>query len=997
MGARAKICACILASWATCAAALDPSLDVSQYAHTAWRIREGFAPGAIQAIAQTRDGYLWLGTEAGLMRFDGVKAVPWQPKPGEALPNERVRMLLSSRDATLWIGTSAGLASLKDGHLTTYPALAGSVVNGLVEDHEGAIWVGAQALPDGVVICAIRRGAAECERRDAGDGGSFLFIDTKDRLWAAGRGGVWRWRPGAPKHVPMPQPPTSVQAIAEDAGGALLVATMGGVLRVVDERAEPYAASGTRTRVLLRDREGALWVADDHGLLHLHSGRTDRFAAAGGLTADRVDRLLEDREGNIWVVTSEGLDRFREFAITTISTGQGLPTADAASVAATGDASVWISTTGGFARWRDGKLAADPGARLASLFQDRRGRLWIGGPNGVGYLENDRFVPVPDLAGGYVDSIAGDELGNVWFAHDDAGLVRWSPDGHVERIPWRTFGGDRLRARLAVDPSRGGLWVGFATGGIAYYDGERIRESFTAADGLGGGRVRDLMFDRIGALWIPTDGGLSRLKEGRIATLSATNGLPCNLVDWMIDDEAGAYWLNTACGLVRIARSELDAWAAAVDKETKARPEIHATVLDTSDGAMLVASGGIPSPRVTRSADGRIWFVARSGVSVFDPRHIRRNELPPPVQIEQLVIDHKPYDGERAANGSMRLPPLVHELQIDYTALSFVAPEKVRFRYRLEGYDRAWQHVGTRRQAFFSGLPPGDYRFQVIASNNSGVWNEQGAALDFSIAPAWWQTLWFRAACVVALVLLLVGLYQLRLRQVRREFNITLDARVSERMRIARDLHDTLLQSFHGVLLRFQTVSSLLPGRPVEAKQVLDLAIDQAAEAVTEGRDAVQELRTSATEQNDLANSIRALGESLQAESGLEGAVAFRVQVQGTMRALHPIVRDEVFRITAEAVRNAFRHSEAGRIEVELRYDDRGVPVAVRDDGRGMDSATLEAGGREGHFGLGGMRERAKLIGGRLTVWSAQGAGTEIELAIPASQAYSAAPQVGDE
>ena len=341
------------------------------------------------------------------------------------------------------------------------------------------------------------------------------------------------------------------------------------------------------------------------------------------------------------------------------------------------------------------------------------------------------------------------------------------------------------------------------------------------------------------------------------------------------------------------------------------------------------------------------------------------------------------------ATSGLRLPAQLRDLTIDYTALSLVAPEKVRFRFKLEGQDPDWRETVNNRHVQYSNLAPGNYRFRVIAANNSGVWNEEGASLDFSIAPAYWQTNWFRALCVVAFIALLWGLYLLRVRHLARQFNMTLDARVNERTRIARDLHDTLLQSFHGLLLRFQTAMDLLPNRATEAKQVLGSAIDQAAEAITEGRDAVQGLRSSTTETNDLADAIRTIGEELAADEGANHGVVLRVEAQGGPRPLHPIVRDEILRIAGEALRNAFRHAEAKQIEVELRYDERDLRLRVRDDGKGIDPKVLSQGGREGHFGMHGMRERAKLIGGKLTVWSGLDSGTEVELSIPAAHAYT--------
>jgi signal transduction histidine kinase len=330
---------------------------------------------------------------------------------------------------------------------------------------------------------------------------------------------------------------------------------------------------------------------------------------------------------------------------------------------------------------------------------------------------------------------------------------------------------------------------------------------------------------------------------------------------------------------------------------------------------------------------------------------------------------------------------------VSYGGVEVVAPEKNQFRYELEGHDRDWQD-GNRRQASYNDLPPGNYRFRVIACNNSGVWNEQGASLDFSIAPAYRQTNLFRAACVAAFVALLWALYQLRLHQIRQAFNARLEERVGERTRIARDLHDTLLQSFQGLLLRFQTVYALFPTRLNDALKTLESAIDQTAQAITEGREAVQGLRASTVERNDLARAITTLAEEIAAEASSHAAVELRVGVEGTPRTLHPIVRDEIYRIGSEALRNAFRHAESKQIEVELRQDERQLRLRIRDDGKGIDPKFLTDEGREGHFGLHGMRERAKLIGGKLTVWTASGSGTEIELSVPASRAYTAAPSL---
>jgi len=371
---------------------------------------------------------------------------------------------------------------------------------------------------------------------------------------------------------------------------------------------------------------------------------------------------------------------------------------------------------------------------------------------------------------------------------------------------------------------------------------------------------------------------------------------------------------------------------------------------------------------------------------MVDPARLSQEALPAQTYIEALVADQQTFE----AKPNLNVPPHPRDLQIDYTSPTFLIPQKVKFRYRLDGYDRDWHDAGTRRQAFYTDLPPGKYSFRVIASNSDGVWNDSAAKMDFSVAPAYYQTNWFRALCVCIFLALLWAAYQWRVRQLQRQFNMTLDARVGERTRIARDLHDTLLQSAHGVLLRFQTVSQLLPDRPMEAKEKLDSAIEQTANFVTEARDEVQGLRDSTLQGNDLALAISTLGQELGTDSAHQRPV-FRVAVEGESRNLHPILRDEIYKIAAEALRNAFRHSQARQIEVEIRYGHEQFRLRVRDDGKGVDPAILSSRLSEGHFGLPGMRERATLIGGKLVVWSEVDGGTEVELRVSASTAYATA------
>ena len=998
----------------TCTFALNPALDVSQYAHTAWKIRDGFAKGSILSIAQTPDGYLWVGTAFGLSRFDGVRNVAWEPPPNQHLPSTVISRLVAARDGTLWIGTFNGLASWKNGKLIQYAELGGLQIRALIEDHEGSIWVGTNGPPDGK-LCEIRNGSVRCypEMGGVGHGVFGLHEDGKGNLWAGLEMGAWRWRPGPPEFYSVAGLPNGrMQGMTDGEDGALLIPTTGAVMRLAEGKAEvvcpfPTARQGFRVLRMLRGRDGGLWVGPaGRGIVHIHQGRTDVFSQLDGLSGDDIYDLFEDREGNIWVGTINGLDRFRELSVVTYSRNQGLSEIPWAGLIATKEGSVWFATLNGLNRLNQGQVTvygrhraragvreiADSGLPeegVGSLFQDSRGRIWVSTLTGIGYMEKNRFIRTA-APGGFVGSLTEDTSGNLWIANRDLGLFGLSPRNELQRIPWAAFRHKHRAVVLAPDPLQGGLWLGFSRGGVAWFRDGQVQSSYSEADGLGEGRVNDLRFDDGGALWIASEGGLSRLKNGRIATLTGKNGLPCDAVQWTIEDKAQSVWLMMPCGLVRVARSELDAWAIAADKNART---IRATVFDSSDGLRTLAVVGDYTPRVAESPDGKLWFIVPDGISVVDPRHLTFNKIRPPVQIEKITADRKEYwenlSGDARSNP--RLPSLVRDLAIDYTALSFVAPEKVRFRYKLEGHDRNWTDADTRRQAFYNDLEPRDYRFRVIACNNSGLWNEAGASFDFSIDPAYYQTGWFKASCAAAFLALLWALYRLRLHQIAREFNARLEERVNERTRIARELHDTLLQSFHGLMFRLQAARNMLPRRPAEAMQALDGAITRAEQAIAEGRGAIQDLRAEPAAQSELAHLLTAMGQELAgSEDGNRDSPAFGVTVEGAPQTLDPILQDEIYRIAREALRNAFRHARAGRIEAEIRYDERGLRLRIRDDGKGIDPELLKAGGRAGHWGLTGLRERAKRIGAQVDLWSEAGAGTEVQLTVPASVAYAA-------
>jgi len=987
----------MLLSGCPSAFALNPALDVNQYAHNAWTVRDGFFKGTVNTIAQTPDGYLWLGTEFGLLRFDGVRSVPWPVPVGEHLPSNNIVKLLVTRDGRLWIGTTAGLASWKDGRLTHYPELAGQGVRALKEDHQGTTWVGAFGTPAGR-LCAIQSARTECYGEDGSFGAGVVSLyEYRGYLWLAAGTGLWQWKPGPPKLYPVPGPIPEIHALIEGDNGALWIAMRDRIRQLVDGRAEPYPlSSGSFSPYrFLRDHEADLWIGTSgQGLLHLHQGITDQFASVDGLSGDVITDLFEDREGSIWVATNDGLDRFRDFAVPTISFKQGLSSARVWTVLAAKDGSVWLSTSDGLNNWKDGQItiyrkrgrrsltrAAQlrpvreisdgglPDNTLESIFQDDRARIWISTVRGISYFEDGRINRLSSVPVRMVHSFAEESPGNLWINDENHGLFHLFGERVVESIPWAKLGRKDIVSAMVPDHVQGGLWLGFLQGGMAYFKDGQIRALYAAADGLGVGWVEFLQFDRDGALWAATRGGLSRIKNSRVATLTSKNGLPCDAVHWVMEDDAHSFWVYMECGLARIARSEVEAWAA--DPSHK----IHAAVLDSSDGVRGQFFPSGYSPNVAKSADGKLWFVARGGVSVIDPRKLAFNELPLPVHIEQITAD-----GNKSEPSSrLRLPALVRDVSIEYTALSFVAPEKVRFRYTLEGQDPGWTEVVNQRQVHYSNLRPRNYRFRVAASNNSGVWNEAGASLDFSVAPAYYQTGWFQAACAAAFLVLLWALYRLRVRQVARAFSVRVEERVGERTRIARDLHDTLLQSLAGVSLQLDGISKQAATNPEKTPSLIARVREQVDSAFREARVKVWDLRSPVLDGQGLEGALRQLVERI----GTATTARCSVAVTGQPRQCPPEIEEELLRIAQEAANNANRHAQPNEIRIALDYGARSLTLSVSDDGRGFD---LEEGyGKSGHWGLKNMQERAAQIRGTCKITTAVGQGTRIEIRVPLS------------
>jgi signal transduction histidine kinase/ligand-binding sensor domain-containing protein len=969
--------------------ALDPTKHVSQYAHTAWRIQDGAFAGVPNAITQTADGYLWIGTLAGLVRFDGVRFVPWAAPDKKALLSSDIYSLLGATDGSLWIGSGHGLSRWKTGDLTNYSATAGRV-NAIMEDDSGAIWIArTRTDPPAGPICKITGETLRCY--GVADGlscqyGNALANDDKRNLWIGSSEAICRWTPDSSstylqKELKPTEGLTGVGALAWNGSsvwaGILRTGKHLGLQEFVDGAWRTYAVPGldgatVSVNSLVIDRSNALWVGTiNQGIYRVFGGRAEHFRSADGLSSDVVSKIYEDIEGNIWVATSQGIDRFHDVAVASYSATEGLTTDAVSSVLAARDGTVWIGNEGALDFIRQNALSRItsrdglPGRDVTSLFEDHNGRLWVGVDAGLAVYERKQFRSIRRSDGtgvGPVVAITEDIDHNIWayVVGKRAALIRIRQFRIEEEFP-----SARYVFSLAADPN-GGIWMGLRREGLARYR----NGNFENIPASGTGTVTDLSVDPDGSIWAATQKhGLMRLRNGKLEFLTVKNGLPCNEIFSVVRANAGSLWLYSKCGIVEIADSELNKWSEYPPSVVQVR------TFDILDGAQPA----LPSfrPISSMSSDGRLWFANESILQTIDTVHLARNPIPPPVHIEEITVDRQSHSPQQ----SLRLAPHPRDLEIDYTALSFVAPQKVRFRYKLEGRDDDWQEAGTRRQAFYSDLGPGQYRFHVIACNNDGVWNDKGATLDFSVLPAMYQTAWFRAACMLTGLFIVWAFYRLRTRQIEAAISTRFEERLSERTRLARELHDTLLQTIQGSKMIVDDLLDppVVSGRPREVMGRLSGAL---AQALLELRSALNSLRNATTAGNDLAEAFRRAAD----DCANRGVANLAFVIEGTAREMDPIVRDEIYRIGHEAIRNACHHSGADRIEVRLSYGGD-LTFSVHDNGRGIDPE-VAAHGKNDHFGLQGMRERAKRSGGTLTISSSIHSGTRLELMIPGDNVF---------
>jgi signal transduction histidine kinase/ligand-binding sensor domain-containing protein len=997
-----SVCTCLLLLLTGTASALDPHRLISQYAHTVWRVQDGFPHGP-HMITQTSDGYIWIGV-SGLLRFDGVTLTPVLPQ--KSFPTDAgINWLLGSRDGSLWMATYHGLYRLKEGAAFSLPIKRGGVES-IIEGRDGAIWITRSRVggTEGS-LCRIVGNDLKCYAKDKSDGNPAYFATS---LAEDGSGDIWfgcqmlcRWNGSSISHYMQEQMDhpsgDGVVGLAAGAAGSVWVAMDGvgpelGVRHYSNGSFMSYVVPGfdgatIRAAALLLDRHQTLWVGtESQGLYHIHDGRADHYGAAQGLTGERVNSIYEDREGNLWITTDKGVDLFRDIPVVSFSSTEGLiGGSEVSAVIARKDNSLWVGLRGGLALVRSDSVSLTTMAHgrpiqdVYALFEDHLGQDWLGINTTVMVHRLGRFLEIAGLDGrrldqiGKVFSFTEDIDGNIWaIAYDDPKHIT-----HLLRIRDLRVQEDIQvtslvpHAHFLGADAAGGIWIGTGDGKLAHYLNGVANIVSNGRSGAPAVMMFSMSVDSAGGVWGATSEGLYRWDHGTLSVMDSHNGLPCSGITAALIDDSGSLWLDTKCGYMRISAADLANWTARPDAQ------MTVTTLGALDGADPGWNGDRIQPSAARSPDGRLWFVGLSSLQMIDPGRSYKNPTPPPVHVEGLLADGKSY----SPASPITLPPLTRDIQIDYTALSFVLPQRMGFRYILEGRDRAWENPGLRRQAFYSDLRPGSYRFRVIASNNDGVWNDTGATLDFKVAAAWYQTIWFRSLCSVAGVLLLWAIYRLRVRRIAGIMKSRFDERLAERTRIARDLHDTFLQTIQGSKLVADDALSSAPDLP-HMHQAMEKLSAWLGRATEEGRAALNSLRTSTTEGNDLADAFQRALEECRIHSSMEVSL----QLSGQIQEMHPIVRDEVYRIGYEAIRNACVHSQATQLRVDLSYA-QDLSLRICDNGRGIDPDILRR-GKRGHYGLQGMRERAARIMGKFSVESSGGTGTVVNLTVPGGIIY---------
>lgn len=1002
--------------FAVSAQAIDPNRAVSQYLHESWGAEKGFPAGTVSTIAQTDDGYLWIGTDKGLVRFDGLNFRKFnQANPGSnpgSFAIGGIRTLLADAQDNLWI-------LLQDTELFRY--------------HNGTFELSRGEAENG--ITAMGRGTAGAVLLSSLAMGTLTYRDNRFQTLSSA--------------ALLADAASIAHGEAPDQRSTRFSWTYG---NMPDRLAAPTSAVVS----MAQTADGKIWLGtQDRGLFHLAGGRIS--IASNELANTQINCLLPLQNSELWIGTTKGLLRWNGSKVTRENVPASLQDAEVLSMIQDRDANLWVGTTHGLLRLnaRGVSSLVRHTPAVTALFEDREGNIWIGGARGLERLRDSAFVTysVPGLKSQSMGPLhtAPDE--NIWFAPIEGGLRRLK-EGGAGTVEVAGFAQDVV---YSIAGSGNDLWFGRQRGGLTHLrsgGGSFTTNTYTQADGLAQNSVTAVYESRDGTVWSGTlSGGISELRNGHFTNYTTTNGLASNTVSSIAEGQDGTMWFGTPNGISELAKAN---WRSYSARDGLSSQDVNSLLVDstgvlwigTTEGLAFLSAHHIQVPQkvpdslrgqiygmaedrngwlwvatashvlqvkrislmedslsdvdvreygitdgllgtegvkryqsVVKDSHGRIWFSTNGGLSTVDPGRATINSAPALVQIEAVLADGAPLNLQQP----IQVPAAKQRTTFRYVGLSLGNPERVRYRYKLEGFDHDWSEPVKEQEATYANLGARSYRFRVKASNSDGLWNGSEAAVAFDVEPTLWQTWWFRLSCVAAAALIVLLVYRVRVHQVTQLLNARFEERLAERTRIAQELHDTFLQGVLSVSMQLHVAVDQLPeDSPV--RPALNRILRLAGQVVDEGRNMLRGLRSSIESAQDLKNSLSRIPEELGKQE-----INFRVVVEGASLPLRPAIRDDVYSIGREALVNAFRHSGASSIDVHLEYAPSHLRVLVQDDGGGIDPQVVHF-GRDGHWGLSGMRERAERIGGTLRVLSRTGGGTEVELRVPSDVAFDNNP-----
>jgi ligand-binding sensor domain-containing protein/signal transduction histidine kinase len=996
---------------ATTSFATDPRRAVSQYAHDRWGSEKDFPGGSVSSIAQTTDGYLWIGTDRGLVRFDGLSFRLYQ-NGGPGLPIGAVQQLSADSQGNLWVlSKNTQVLRYRDGKFEAGHGEAQFGITAIGKRQNGSVLLSSDAFGPLTYADGNYKPLAMPDNSSAQNA---IVAQRPDTLSSH-----LSWATGVTPHR-FAEPDSPVVSVVETTDGRIWLGTREtGLFYMSAGRPVSEATNLLNIAVncLLPLKDGELWIGTDHGILRWDGHELTTKGLAATLQEQKVLSMIRDRDSNFWIVTANGLVRINPEGVL----DQTREESTINVVREDREGNIWIGTNSGLERLRDDIFLTFPaGGESKSggpIYVDETHRAWFAPfDGGLRWIRGQQSGVVRDdgLDQDVIYSLSG-RNNELWIGRQQGGLTHLEYDGGSLRAKtYKQADGLAQNSVYAVHESRDGtVWAGTLSGGVSAYANGTFK-TYTTADGLSSNFVSAIAEGPGDSMWFGTSDGLDEFSDHRWRVFKVADGLPSAQLTSLTIDSSGTLWIGTKSGLafLRSGRIQVPAglpaplreqilglaedklgwlWIATSNHVLRVnRERVLADQLNESDIREYGLEDGLRGtegvnrfPSVVADSQGNIWFSTNRGISVVDPKRALRSFAPVIVHIEGVMVDGNPVN----PNETALLPEKPRRLTFSYAGLSLSVPDRVRFKYKLENVDDKWSEPVKDRQVTYNNLGSGSYRFIVEATDSQGVWNSGESAFQFRIAPAYWETWWFRVSAVMFCALGIFLFYRLRIRAFAQQMNLRFEERLAERTRIAQELHDTLLQGFLSASMQLHViVDQLPPDSPTQP--ALNRVLGLISRVITEGRNAVRGLRTADYDSVDFGEAFS----RIKSEFPNQETVAFRVVVQGTPKALHPMIRDEIYRIGHEALTNAFRHSNAERIEAELEYGTDGLRLVVRDNGRGFDPRVLEK-KSESHWGLTGMRERAKRIGATFRVLSRAGAGTEVDLWVPSQTAFLSPPR----